>query len=191
MAGFARMPSGTECEQPHAAVELLPMVYDELRRLAAAKLAKERPDQPLQAAALVHEAWLRIACAHDHPWKNSAQFLSAAALAMRRILIENARREQRRRAIEGGDRIPLEQAQLASSPPNDYVLALDEGLDELAKHHPMAARLVDLRFFVGLTQSEAAGRPGISRSTADRLWRLARSWLYVSIRPPEEGGDGN
>ncbi len=106
---------------------------------------------------------------------------------MRRILIENARRKQRRRALEGGERVPLEYTQLVSPLPDEELLALDEGLRELAKNHPPAAQLVELRFFAGLTQAEAAEQLGISRSTADRLWLLARSWLYARIRLPEEG----
>jgi len=174
-------------EAPRSSSELLPHVYQELRHLAAQRLAREKPGQTLQATALVHEAWLRIAGVHDHPWQSRAEFFSAAARAMRRILVENARRKQRRRALEGGDRIPLDHAQLVSPVPDEELLALDEGLGQLAEHHPLAARLVDLRFFAGLKQAEAAEQLGISRSTADRLWLLARSWLYAQIRKPEEG----
>lgn len=172
---------------PQSAAELLPVVYEELRRLASHKLAQEKPGQTLQATALVHEAWLRIAGLKHQGWHSRAEFFSAAALAMRRILIENARRKLRRRVLEGGDRVPLECAQLTSPLPDDQLLALDEGLDELGKHHPQAAQLVELRFFGGLTQAEAAEQLSISRSTADRLWLLARSWLYARIRLPEEG----
>jgi RNA polymerase sigma factor (TIGR02999 family) len=169
-----------------AATELLPEVYHQLRHLAAAKLSHENPRQTLQATALVHEAWLRVARQKHHQWHSPAEFFHAAAQAMRRILIENARRKQRRRTLEGGDRVPLECTQLVSPLPDEELLALDEGLGELAKHHPVAARLVDLRFFAGLTQAEAAEQMGISRSAADRLWLLARSWLYARIRLPEE-----
>lgn len=141
----------------------------------------------MQATALVHEAWLRIAGPRQRPWHSRAEFFHAAAQAMRRILVEDARRKQRRRMLEGGDRVSLEDAQLASPLPDEELLALDEGLRELARNHPPAARLVDLRFFAGLTQAEAAEQLGISRSTADRLWLLARSWLYARIRLPEEG----
>ncbi len=165
---------------------LLTETYTQLRRLAAARLAHEKPGQTLQATALVHEAWLRIAGIHDHQWNSRAEFFSAAAQAMRRILVENARRKQRRENLEGGQRVPLEFAQVTSPLPDDQLLALDESLQELAKHHAPAAQLVDLRFFAGLTQSEAAEQLGISRSTADRLWLLARSWLYARIRLPEE-----
>jgi RNA polymerase sigma factor (TIGR02999 family) len=172
---------------PKAAEELLPEVYHQLRHLAAARLSHEKPGQTLQATALVHEAWLRIAGLKQHPWHSRAEFFHAAAQAMRRILVENARRKQRRRALEGGERVPLEYTQLISPLPDEELLALDEGLRELAENHPPAAQLVELRFFAGLTQTEAAEQLGISRSTADRLWLLARSWLYARIRLPEEG----
>ncbi len=180
------MLQAIEQGDPNAAEERLPMVYNELRKLAAVRLSHEKPGQTLQATALVHEAWLRIAGHNQHQWHGRAEFFHAAAQAMRRILIENARRKQRRRALEGGDRVPLEQAQLISPLPDQELLALDEGLRELAKHHPLAVQLVELRFFTGLTQAEAAEQLGISRSTADRLWLLARSWLYARIRLPEE-----
>ncbi len=170
-----------------AGEELLPLVYDELRKLAAVRLSHEKPGQTLQATALVHEAWLRIAGPRERVWHSRAEFFYAAAQAMRRILVENARRKQRRRALEGGDRVPLERAQLTSPLPDEELLALDEGLRELAEHHPSAVQLVELRFFTGLTQAEAAEQMGMSRSSADRLWLLARSWLYARIRLPEKG----
>ena len=169
-----------------AAEELLPEVYRQLRHLAAARLAHEKPGQTLQATALVHEAWLRMGGLKQYSWHSRTEFFHAAAQAMRRILIERARRRQRRRRLEGGERVPLEQTQLASPLPDEDLLALDEGLRELANHHPQAAQLVELRFFTGLTQAEAAEQMGISRSTADRLWLLARSWLYARIRLPED-----
>ncbi len=168
------------------AEEILPAVYCQLRQLAAARLFHERPGQTLQATALVHEAWLRIAGRKQHPWHSRAEFFHAAALAMRRILIESARRKQRRRALEGGERVPLEEAQLASPLPDEELLALDEALRELAQNHSPAAQLVEVRFFGGLTQAEAAEQLGLSRSSAHRLWLLARSWLYARMHPPEE-----
>jgi RNA polymerase sigma factor (TIGR02999 family) len=168
-----------------AAAGLLPEVYAQLRQLAAARLAQEKPGQTLQATALVHEAWLRIAGVHDHRWNSRAEFFSAAAQAMRRILVENARRKQRRENLEGGQRVPLDYVQVTSPLPDEQLLALDEGLAELARQHLLAARLVELRFFVGLKQAEAAEQLGISRSTADRLWLLARSWLYARVCMPE------
>ncbi len=169
-----------------SSTELLPELYHQLRHLAAAKLSHEKPGQTLQATALVHEAWLRIAGERHRAWHSRAEFFHAAAQAMRRILVENARRKQRRRGLEGGERVPLDYTQLASPLPDEELLALDEGLHELAQNHPPAARLVELRFFAGLTQAEAAQELGISRSSADRLWLLARSWLYARIRLPEE-----
>ena len=184
------MPDSIAQGDPKAAEELLPEVYHQLRHLAAGRLAHEKPGQTLQATALVHEAWLRVAGAKQHQWHSRAQFFYAAAQAMRRILIENARRKQRRRALEGGERVPLEYAELISPLPDEDLLALDEGLRELAQKHPPAAQLVELRFFAGLTQAEAAEQMGISRSTADRLWLLARSWLYARIWLPQEGRSG-
>lgn len=169
-----------------SATGLLAETYTQLRRLAAARLAHEKPGQTLQATALVHEAWLRIAGAHENSWHNRAEFFCAAATAMRRILVENARRKQRREQLEGGERVPLDGAQVSSPLPDEELLALDEGLHELAQQHPQAARLVELRFFTGLTHTEAAEQLGVSRSTADRLWLFARSWLYARIRMPIE-----
>ena len=186
-----RMLEAVQQGDPKAAEELLPEVYHQLRHLAAARLSHEKPGQTLQATALVHEAWLRIAGLKQHQWHSRAEFFHAAAQAMRRILVENARRKQRREALEGGKRVPLEEAQLVSPLPDEELLALDEGLGELAKHHPAAARLVDLRFFAGLKQAEAAEHLGISRSSADRLWLLARSWLYARIRLPQKGPAGD
>lgn len=187
MDNLTRNLSTLEGGGPQSATGLLPDVYTQLRHLAAARLSHEKPGQTLQATALVHEAWLRIAGPHTHRWQSRAEFFSAAAQAMRRILVEKARRKQRRENLEGGKRVPLEFAQVTSSLPDEQLLALDEGLEELAKHHPKAAQLVELRFFTGLTQTEAAEQLGVSRSTADRLWLFARSWLYARIRMPEEG----
>jgi RNA polymerase sigma factor (TIGR02999 family) len=173
---------------PNSNGELLSQVYSELRKLASFRLAGERPGQTLQATALVHEAWLRIAGIQQRSWQSRTEFFFAAATAMRRILIENARRKQRRRNLEGGERIPLDTAQLAAPLPDEELLALDAALREFARHHPQAEQLVELRFFAGLTQAEAAGQLEISRSTADRLWLLARTWLYARIHTPEVDG---
>ncbi len=183
-------PSAPRFDGSQTSTELLPEIYEQLRRLASARLSHEKPGQTLQATALVHEAWLRVARTGGRAWHSRAEFFYAAAQAMRRILIENARRKQRRQALEGGERIPLEHTQLSSPLPDEALLALDEGLHELAKNHASAAQLVELRFFAGLTQAEAAEQMGISRSTADRLWLLARSWLYARIRLPEQSQTG-
>ncbi len=167
--------------QTHAAEELLPLVYDELRRLAAHKLAQERPGQTLQATALVHEAWLRLVREEDRNWHDSKHFFCAAATAMRRILIEVARRKKS--AKHGGDlaRANLDDVIAAASVPSDELLALDEALEKLAAEDPDAARLVDLRFFAGLGHQEAAQIMDISRREADGLWAYARAWLFEAM----------
>jgi RNA polymerase sigma factor (TIGR02999 family) len=166
---------------PHAAGQLLPLVYDELRRLAAARLAQERPGQTLDATALVHEAYLRLVGANpDQPWEGRGHFFAAAAEAMRRILIDNARRKQRPK--HGGDRrrVPLEAALTTDSPAAD-LLALDAALDKLAREEPAKAELVKLRFFAGLTTAQSAEVLGVSVATADRYWTFARTWLYAEL----------
>jgi len=186
MNADSRNPSDTGRGPPQSAEELLPKVYTELRRLAARRLTSERPGQTLQATALVHEAWLRLERDKNRQWNGRTHFFCAAAIAMRRILLENARRKNRRRDLEGGERLPLEGLQLSSPLPDEELLALDEALHELAAYHPKAEQLVELRFFAGLQQAQAAEHLGISRSTAARLWLLARSWLYARIRIPEQ-----
>ena len=166
---------------PHAADELLPLVYEELRKLAAQKMARENPGQTLQATALVHEAWLRLGGDEQRAWENRAQFFSAAAEAMRRILIDNARRKKRLR--HGGDleRINLESLDLAAGMDSDQLLALHEALERFTAHDAAKAELVKLRFFVGLTLEEAAQVLRVSEPTAKRYWAYARAWLYREI----------
>jgi RNA polymerase sigma factor (TIGR02999 family) len=165
-----------------AAEELLPLVYEELRRLAARKLAQERPGQTLQATALVHEAWLRLVREEDRNWNDSRHFFCAAATAMRRILIENARRK--RSPKHGGDlhRVNLEDVSPAELLPSDELLALHEALEKLAAEDADAARLVDLRFFAGLGHQQAAQLMGLTRREADGLWAYARAWLFEVMR---------
>jgi RNA polymerase sigma factor (TIGR02999 family) len=170
------------------AEELLPLVYAELRRLAAHKLSQESPGQTLQATSLVHEAWLRIAGSHDRQWHGKTHFFAAAAEAMRRILVENARRKQRLKHGGGCQRVEVDAVELACPLPEDDLLALDEALTQLAKVDSTAAELVNLRFFTGLTQAEAATQLGISRSSADRTWVFARAWLFRRVRLPDEPG---
>jgi len=167
---------------PDAAAELLELVYDELRDLAARKLAREKPGQTLRATALVHEAWIRLGGAEQPPWRSRAHFFGAIAEAMRRILVENARR--RRRLKHGGQltRLDLDGLEIASPCPDDDLLALDDALDGLAREDARAAEIVKLCFFVGLTQQEAAERLGVSVSTVERNWAFARAWLYREIR---------
>jgi RNA polymerase sigma factor (TIGR02999 family) len=168
--------------EPRPARELLPLVYDELRRLAAQRLAREAPGQTLQATALVHEAYLRLVGSQpDRPWDGRGHFFAAAAEAMRRILVENARR--RHRLKRGGDRarVGLQNAEPTAPETDDDLLALDEALDRLAKQDPVKAQLVQLRVFAGLTVVQAAEILGLSKSTADRYWAYARAWLRVEI----------
>jgi RNA polymerase sigma factor (TIGR02999 family) len=165
-----------------AAAELLPLVYDELRKLAAARLADEKPGQTLQPTALVHEVFLRLVGGQSpQDWNGRGHFFAAAAEAMRRILVDQAR--QRRRLKRGGDRqrLDLDALQLCVPEVADELLALDEALAELARKHPDKAELVKLRYFAGLTVAEAAGALAISTSTADRHWTYARAWLYRRI----------
>jgi RNA polymerase sigma factor (TIGR02999 family) len=185
--------SAVEQGDPQAAGQLLPLVYDELRRLAAAKLAQEKPGQTLQATALVNEAYLRLVGPDDAArWENRGHFFAAAATAMRRILIERARRK--RRIIHGGERIRQElHSDLVAAPvPDEDLLALDAALAALAEHDPVKARLVELRYFAGLTGEQAAQILGISARTADRYWVYARAWLRREMdgdpgEPPNHG----
>ena len=168
----------------HAAEQLLPLVYDELRKLAAAKLAQEKPGQTLQATALVHEAYLRLVGSHNGgpSWDNRGHFFAAAAEAMRRILVESARRKQSQKA--GGDwqRLELSDVEPASRRPHVDVLALSDALDQLESRDPRKASLVKLRYFAGLTNQEAAVALGISTATADNDWAYAKSWLKLQLK---------
>jgi RNA polymerase sigma factor (TIGR02999 family) len=182
MADLTQILAAVEAGDPRATAELLPVVYDELRRLAATRLASEKPGQTLQATALVHEAYLRLVGRGDEPrWENRRHFFAAAAEAMRRILIESARRKDRDR--HGGDRqrARLDLEALLESGPDEELIALHEALDQFALHDPLKARLVQLRFFGGLTLQQAAACLDISPSTADRAWRYARAWLYTAM----------
>lgn len=182
MAEVTQILDAIERGEPHAAGELLPLVYDELRRLAAQQLARELPGQTLQATALVHEAWLRLVGDAERKWHGSRHFFYAAAQAMRRILVENARRKQR--LIHGGQmqRVNLEDIAPAGPMKPEELLALDEALERLGTEDPEAARLIELRFFAGLGHQEAAEIMGISRRVADGLWAYARTWLFEAMR---------
>ena len=170
------------------AEDLLPLLYEELRKLAAYKMAQEAPGQTLQPTALVHEAWLRLGGDGQPTWRDRAHFFAAAAEAMRRILVERARRKQRLKHGGGYQRVEADAVELACPLPDDDLLALDEALTQLAEVDSVAAELVNLRFFTGLTQAEAAAQLGISRSTADRTWVFARAWLFRRIRLPDAPG---
>jgi RNA polymerase sigma factor (TIGR02999 family) len=167
---------------PQAAGELLPLVYEELRKLAAARMAHEPPGQTLQPTALVHEAWLRLAGHDDRPWEGRAHFFGAAAEAMRRILIDNARRKKALRHGAGQPRLDIQEIEIAAPAPDDQLLAIDEALALLAAAQPEKAELVKLRYFAGLSIEEAAAVLKISLATAKRWWAYARAWLFDEIK---------
>ncbi len=171
---------------PQAADELLPLVYEELRKLAAARMANEAPGDTLQPTALVHEAWLRLMGDKTPHYQNRAHFFAAAAEAMRRILIDKARRKRRARHGGGQERVDLSEAESMASMPDDQVLVIDEALDKLAEHSKAEADLVKLRYFVGMTLEEAAQALGISARSADNYWAHARAWLFREIRRQEQ-----
>ncbi len=189
MSEITQILTSIESGETKAAAELLPLVYDELRRLAAHKLAHEKPGQTLQATALVHEAWLRLA-GPDQPamhWESRRHFFGAAAEAMRRILIDRARRKAFERHGGQWQRVELDAVEIAAPIPDEQLLALHEALDELLLLDPQAAELVKLRFFIGLTHEQAAELLGLSRSAADRTWLFARAWLFQKVRLSESG----
>lgn len=167
---------------PEAAEELLPLVYNELRKLAAHKMANEPPGQTLQPTALVHEAWLRLGGDQQPAWHNRAHFIAAAAEAMRRILIERARSKNRLR--RGGDwqRVDLERVTVAMDDPDETVLAVHEALDRLAARDPLKAQVVKLRYFVGMSHQEIATALDLAEPTVRRHWAYARSWLYAELK---------
>ena len=167
---------------PKAAQELLPLVYAELRRLAAHKLAHEAPGQTLQATALVHEAWLRLGGAENPRFEGRAHFFAAASEAMRRILIDNARRKRAVRHGGGLQRVDIQEVEVAARTDDEQLLAIHEALDKLAVEDKVTAELVKLRYFVGLTIPEAAEILGISETTANRYWTFARTWLYHEVK---------
>jgi RNA polymerase sigma factor (TIGR02999 family) len=182
--------SALENGDPRAAEQLLPLVYDELRRLAAQRLAREKPGQTLQATALVHEAYLRLVDADEgRRWSSKGHFFAAAAEAMRRILIEGARRKSRPK--HGGDRRRQELDELTVPPREDRVeelLAVNDALEKLAREEPAKAELVKLRYFAGLSLEEAAACLGISEPTAKRYWAVARAWLFDALTGDDDQG---
>jgi RNA polymerase sigma factor (TIGR02999 family) len=179
MNEVTRVLSAIDGGDPHAAEQLLPLVYDELRRLAAQKLAQEKPGQTLEATALVHEAYLRLVDTDHVPhWNSRGHFFAAAAEAMRRILVDQARRKQTDKHGGGRRRVELPENLAVPEARSDDLVALDEALSQLERHDADAARLVKLRYFAGLSHQEAAEALGISRGAADRLWALARAWLF-------------
>lgn len=164
------------------AEELLPLVYEELRKLAAHKMTQEAPGQTLQPTALVHEAWLRLSGTPDAKFANQAHFFAAAAEAMRRILVENARRKQRLKHGGGQQRVEINILDIAITSDDAHLLAVDEALDKLAAQDAPAAALIKLRFFTGLPNVEAARLLGLPERTAKRTWAYARAWLYEELK---------
>jgi RNA polymerase sigma factor (TIGR02999 family) len=187
MSKVTRILSAVQCGNACAGEDLLPVVYTELRRLAAYRLAHEHPGQTLQATALVHEAYLRLIHVGCNQWEDARHFFNAAAEAMRRILIDNARRKKS--AKHGGklQRVDWDGFDLPDTTPPDELLALDEALERLEEAHPEEAQLVKLRYFVGLSQDEVARILGISRRTVNNRWAFARAWLYEALHPDDPG----
>ena len=182
MADVTQILNAIEQGETHAAAELLPLVYDELRKLAATRMAAEAPGQTLDATALVHEAYLRLVGGQaQQDWNSRGHFFAAAAEAMRRILVESAR--AKRSLKRGGEikRVNFDEAVLLAEEPAEDLLALDEALDRLAAQDPAKAELVKLRYFAGLTIEQAAQSLGLSRSTADRYWAYSKVWLYRAV----------
>jgi len=182
MSDVTRILSKIEAGDPQAAEQLLPLIYDELRKLAAAKLAQEKPGQTLQATALVHEAYLRLVDdGHEKDWNSRGHFFGAAAEAMRRIVVENARRKGGPAAGGCHARVELSSVAAETQGPDLDLLALSDALDKLQTQDPRAAELVKLRFFAGLTRNQAANSLGISVATADNDWAYAKGWLKAEL----------
>jgi RNA polymerase sigma factor (TIGR02999 family) len=184
MSDVTQILNAIEQGDAHAAEQLLPLVYEELRKLAAQKMAQEAPGQTLQATALVHEAYLRLVDVKKvQPWNSRGHFFAAAAEAMRRILVEQARHKGRIKRGPDKERVNLDKLEIAFEGPADDVIALDDALARLAQKHPEKAKLVKLRYFAGLTVNEAAEVLGVSTSTVDRHWTYARAWLFRELAP--------
>lgn len=181
MSEVTRILSAIEDGDSEAAEQLLPLVYDELRKLAARRLAQEKPGQTLQATALVHEAYLQLVGGAYQNWNSRGHFFAAAAEAMRRILIGNARRKKAGKRGGGYRRIELDAVEFSHQSPPEKLIALDEALDRLATKDAVKAELVKLRYFAGFTNQEAAEALGISTATAERYWTYARAWLQNEI----------
>ena len=182
MSDVTRILAQIESGDPSAAKQLLPLVYDELRKLAAARLAQEKPGQTLQATALVHEAYVRLVdVERDQHYNSRGHFFGAAAEAMRRILVDQARRKQTDKHCGGRLRLELSSDLAGPDARTENLIDLDEALTRLERHDPDAARLVNLRYFAGLSHQEAADALGISRGAADRLWALSRTWLFREL----------
>jgi len=190
MSELARIIRAIDSGDRKAGDELLPLVYQELRQLAAHKMANEAPGHTLQPTALVHEAWLRLAGNENQRWENRAHFFGAAAEAMRRILIDNARRKRTIRHGGENERVDLEGVEITATADDDELLAVNEALEKFATIDKQKAELVKLRYFVGMTIEQAAEASGISVATAKRHWAYARAWLHQEIRNQETREDG-
>lgn len=182
MNDVTRILNAAQAGDPQATEELLPLVYDELRRLAGYKMSGEAAGHTLQATALVHEAWLRLAGGNQGGWQNRAHFFAAAAEAMRRILVEHARRKLSQKRGGGAIHDELKETSIVITAPPDELLAVHEALDKLAREDPSAAELVKLRYFVGMTMEEAASAMGLAKRTAEGIWTYAKAWLGREIR---------
>lgn len=182
MSDVTRILNSIEGGDPRATEELLPLVYDELRRLATAKMAHEASGQTLQPTALVHEAYLRLVGSTDQSWENRGHFFAAAAEAMRRILVERARRRNRVKHGAGLQRLNVDDLDVALTADDDRILMVHEALDELVKIDPTSAELIKLRFFAGLPSADAARMLNLSERTAYRTWAFARAWLYDELK---------
>jgi RNA polymerase sigma factor (TIGR02999 family) len=179
---ITRILEAVQHGESHAADDLLDLVYNELRRIAAVKMAGEAPGQTLQPTALVHEAWLKLGGDTQPAWQNRAHFFAAAAEAMRRILIERARSKARLRRGGAWQRVDIEHVTVAAEDPDDTVLAVHEALDKLAEQDPLKAQIVKLRYFVGMSHQEIADALGVAEVTVRRHWAFARSWLYAELK---------
>lgn len=186
MSAVTRILSAIEQGDPHASEQLLPLVYEELRRLAAQKLSQEKPGQTIQATELVHEAYLRLVDIEQaQQWNSRGHFFVAASTAMQRILVEQARRRKSLKQGGGRQREDIEHVQIAAPEPSLDVLAINEALERFEQIEPIKANLVKLRYFGGLTIPQAAEALGISSTTADRYWAYARAWLHAELSTPE------
>jgi RNA polymerase sigma factor (TIGR02999 family) len=187
MSDVTRILSAIQQGDPHAAEHLFPLVYDQLRKLAAQKLSREKPGQTLDATALVHDVYLRLVDVDEvQDWDSRGHFFAAAAEAMRRILIEKARKRRRLKHGGGQPHVDLDLANLAGPMPDEDLLALDEAMTRFASEDPIRARLVQLRFYAGLSNEDAAQVLGISAVTAKRYWRFARAWLHREVRKGDD-----
>lgn len=186
MSDVTHILTAIESGDPKAADELLPLVYEKLRKLAVHRMSHEPPGNTLQPTALVHEAWLRLVASDQQTWQNRAHFFAAAAEAMRRILIESARR--RRALRHGGNqrRLDIDDLEIAARTPDDELLAISDALEKFSTLDEAKAKLVKLRYFAGLTIEEAASVLGISRATATRWWTYARAWLYQQVHATQK-----